>query len=126
MQRTRDHTDHRATVQRINGRLLIDLLILILRGAALIAAAGLDRDCCARSRAGGGAAAAPARRAARGGEANLVLPDLSTETFQGINGRTLLMGGLVVCLLGLGFGMVDLHAAEEHAGAPLDAARSPS
>jgi K(+)-stimulated pyrophosphate-energized sodium pump len=40
-----------------------------------------------------------------GGEASLVLPDLSTETFQGINGRTLLMGGLVVCLLGLGFGM---------------------
>lgn len=42
----------------------------------------------------------------RGGEASLVLPDLSTETFQGINGRTLLMGGLVVCLLGLSFGMV--------------------
>ncbi len=40
-----------------------------------------------------------------GGEANLVLPDLSTETFQGINGRTLLMGGLVICLLGLAFGM---------------------
>jgi K(+)-stimulated pyrophosphate-energized sodium pump len=42
----------------------------------------------------------------RGGEANLILPDLSTETFQGINGRTLLMGGLVVCVLGLAFGMV--------------------
>jgi K(+)-stimulated pyrophosphate-energized sodium pump len=41
-----------------------------------------------------------------GGEANLVLPDLSTETFQGINGRTLLMGGLVVCLFGLAFGLV--------------------
>src|SRR4051794_20852198 len=41
----------------------------------------------------------------RGGEANLVLPDLSTESFQGINGRTLLMGGLLVCVLGLGFGM---------------------
>jgi K(+)-stimulated pyrophosphate-energized sodium pump len=40
-----------------------------------------------------------------GGEANLVLPDLSTETFQGINGRTLLLGGLVVCVLGLAFGM---------------------
>ena len=40
-----------------------------------------------------------------GGEASLVLPDLSTETFQGINGRTLLMGGLLVCVLGLGFGM---------------------
>ena len=40
------------------------------------------------------------------GEANLVLPDLSTETFQGINGRTLLMGGLLVCVLGLAFGLV--------------------
>src|SRR5215217_4082789 len=40
-----------------------------------------------------------------GGEANLVLPDLSTETFQGINGRTLLLGGLGVCVLGLAFGM---------------------
>jgi K(+)-stimulated pyrophosphate-energized sodium pump len=44
-----------------------------------------------------------------GGEANLVLPDLSTETFQGINGRTLLMGGLVVCLFGLAFGMVIFY-----------------
>ena len=42
----------------------------------------------------------------RGGEANLVLPDLGTETFQGINGRTLLMTGLVVCVLGLAFGMI--------------------
>jgi K(+)-stimulated pyrophosphate-energized sodium pump len=41
-----------------------------------------------------------------GGEANLILPDLSQVTFQGINGRTLLMGGLVVCVLGLLFGMV--------------------
>ena len=41
----------------------------------------------------------------RGGEASLILPDLGTETFQGINGRTLLMGGLVVCILGLAFGM---------------------
>src|SRR6266545_1157082 len=48
---------------------------------------------------------AAVQTAHRGGEANLVLPDLSTETFQGINGRTLLMGGLLVCLLGLGFGM---------------------
>jgi K(+)-stimulated pyrophosphate-energized sodium pump len=41
-----------------------------------------------------------------GGEANLVLPDLSTVDFHGINSRTLLMGGLVVCVLGLAFGMV--------------------
>src|SRR5262249_59114027 len=53
-------------------------------------------------------AAAPAvaaQEAHAGGEANLVLPDLGTQTFMGINGRTLLMGGLVVCVLGLAFGM---------------------
>ncbi|MGE5814768.1 MAG: sodium-translocating pyrophosphatase, partial [Acidobacteriota bacterium] len=41
-----------------------------------------------------------------GGEANLVLPDLSQVSFGGMNARTLLMGGLVVCLLGLSFGYV--------------------
>ncbi len=41
-----------------------------------------------------------------GGEANLQLPDLGTVDFQGINGRRLLMGGLVVCVLGLAFGLV--------------------
>ena len=41
-----------------------------------------------------------------GGEANLVLPDLGSVDFQGVNGRTLLMGGLGVCLLGLAFGLV--------------------
>ena len=47
------------------------------------------------------------RRAAHaGGEASLVLPDLSTVDFRGINGRTLLMGGLVVCALGLLFGLM--------------------
>jgi len=41
-----------------------------------------------------------------GGEANLVLPDLGTVSFKGVNARTLLMGGLGVCLLGLAFGLV--------------------
>ena len=41
-----------------------------------------------------------------GGEANLVVPDLSVVDFGGINGRTLLMGGLVVCALGLLFGLM--------------------
>ena len=41
----------------------------------------------------------------RGGEANLVLPDLSTATFLGMDGRSLLMLGLLVCLGGLAFGM---------------------
>ncbi|MCC7157357.1 MAG: sodium-translocating pyrophosphatase [Bryobacterales bacterium] len=42
-----------------------------------------------------------------GGEVNLVLPDLNAATFLGgIGGRALLMVGLVVCALGLGFGLV--------------------
>jgi K(+)-stimulated pyrophosphate-energized sodium pump len=49
------------------------------------------------------AAAAPVHA---GGEAALVLPDLSTVDFRGINGRTLLMGGLVVCAVGLLFGLM--------------------
>src|SRR5205823_14043302 len=39
-------------------------------------------------------------------EAQLVLPDLRSTSFFGINGHNLLLGGLVVCLLGLVFGMV--------------------
>jgi K(+)-stimulated pyrophosphate-energized sodium pump len=40
-----------------------------------------------------------------GGEASLVLPDLSTVDFLGFNGKTLLMFGLGVCALGLLFGL---------------------
>ena len=51
------------------------------------------------------AQAAPAHAA--GGEAELILPDLSQSTFLGgINGRTLLLSGLGVCGLGLLFGLM--------------------
>jgi len=54
------------------------------------------------------AAAAPAQHA--GGEANLIIPDLTNTTVQvtffGQSGHTLLLFGLVVCALGLGFGLV--------------------
>ena len=40
-----------------------------------------------------------------GGEANLQLPDLSQAAFFGVNGRLLLMIGLVVCVLGMMFGL---------------------
>lgn len=40
-----------------------------------------------------------------GGEANLVLPDLSTVKFLGTDGHTLLLVGLGVCVLGLLFGL---------------------
>jgi K(+)-stimulated pyrophosphate-energized sodium pump len=41
----------------------------------------------------------------RGGEANIVLPDLGQVEMLGINGRTLLMLGLGVCVLGMLFGL---------------------
>ena len=41
-----------------------------------------------------------------GGEAHLIIPDLSQGTFLGASGRTLLMGGLIVCAVGLLFGLI--------------------
>jgi K(+)-stimulated pyrophosphate-energized sodium pump len=53
------------------------------------------------------AAETPAGQPARhGGEASLVLPDLSSVSFHGIDGHTLLLGGLVICALGGLFGLV--------------------
>ena len=86
---------------------------------------------CVGRRAGGAAGRRRSGRASRagrargpphaGGEANLVLPDLGTVDFHGINGRTLLMSGLVVCLGGLAVRPRDLHAAQEPAGPQVDA-----
>jgi K(+)-stimulated pyrophosphate-energized sodium pump len=51
-------------------------------------------------------AAAQESETRQGGEANLILPDLGSVDFLGgISGRTLLLGGLVVCVLGLMFGL---------------------
>src|SRR5690348_2212402 len=38
-------------------------------------------------------------------EIDLVLPDLSQVLMMGTSGRSLLMGGLLVCIGGLGFGL---------------------
>jgi K(+)-stimulated pyrophosphate-energized sodium pump len=43
-----------------------------------------------------------------GGEVNLVLPDLAQVDVGGYNGRTLLMGGMVVAALGIAFGLIIL------------------
>jgi K(+)-stimulated pyrophosphate-energized sodium pump len=54
---------------------------------------------------------------AGGGEANLVLPDLSTVSFFGMNGHALLMIGLLFCVGGLLFGLtifVQLKNAPVH------------
>ncbi|MBI3766918.1 MAG: sodium-translocating pyrophosphatase [Deltaproteobacteria bacterium] len=45
---------------------------------------------------------------AYGSEAELVLPDLASQHFLGVDGWTLLFGlGVVICTLGLGFGLVQ-------------------
>jgi K(+)-stimulated pyrophosphate-energized sodium pump len=41
-----------------------------------------------------------------GGEVNLKLPDLNSVQFMGGGGRTLLMAGILVCILGLVFGLI--------------------
>ena len=54
------------------------------------------------------AAADAATPTHHGGEANLVLPrldDLTLANFGGFSGHGLLLGGLLICLLGLGFGL---------------------
>ncbi|HXY32099.1 MAG TPA: sodium-translocating pyrophosphatase [Gemmatimonadaceae bacterium] len=52
------------------------------------------------------AASAGAATHSEGGEANLVVPDLSSQSFHGVAGHTLLEYGLIVCALGLLFGLV--------------------
>ncbi len=85
------------TVRKIAGRVIVPLLLLM-------AWPGL----AAAQQAGGA-----------GGEANLVLPDLTQVTFLGgIDGHALLLGGLLICVLGLAFGLLTftrLQALPVHA-----------
>jgi K(+)-stimulated pyrophosphate-energized sodium pump len=74
------------TVQKLLGRLVVPMLIVLALAAATRPALAQPEH-------------------AAGGEANLVLPDLSVVEFGGVNARTLLISGLVVCALGLGFGL---------------------
>ncbi len=56
-------------------------------------------------------ALAPAALAAEGGgEASLVLPDLDQVSFHGLGGGTLLALGLIICVLGLVFGLVTFFS----------------
>ncbi|MFN7961016.1 MAG: sodium-translocating pyrophosphatase [Thermoanaerobaculia bacterium] len=43
---------------------------------------------------------------ARASEAELVLPDLGSVSFLGMSGHSLLLAGLLICLLGFGFGLL--------------------
>src|SRR3954462_3556422 len=88
----------KARLERLVGR----LLVLFVIGGAL----GLAPS-AAWAQPG---AAQPERAVAHhGGEATLVVPDLGSVEFRGVNGRTLLMGGLVVAALGLVFGLMTFN-----------------
>jgi K(+)-stimulated pyrophosphate-energized sodium pump len=89
------------TVQRAPGRLAVPLLVVMIAAAA---SAPVAVNAMA-------AAAQPQSQSERavtrgGGEASLILPDLTQVDFRGVNGRTLLMSGLAVCVLGLLFGLM--------------------
>jgi K(+)-stimulated pyrophosphate-energized sodium pump len=45
--------------------------------------------------------------AANASEADLIIPDLAKQSFLGVNGHNLLLGGLVICVLGIAFSLVQ-------------------
>ena len=45
--------------------------------------------------------------AANASEADLIIPDLAKQSFLGMNGHNLLLGGLVICVLGIAFSLVQ-------------------
>ena len=44
---------------------------------------------------------------ANASEADLIIPDLARQSFLGVNGHNLLLGGLVICILGIAFSLVQ-------------------
>src|SRR5712672_159721 len=81
------------------------LVVFVARGAAQ-GVADNRTDSAIAAAATGTAQSVPVEHKA-GGDANLVIPDLSQVSFLGgIHGRSLLMGGLVICAFGLLFGLV--------------------
>ena len=90
-----------ATVKRLVGRLLLMVTCVGVLAMAPQMAFAAQPEAAA-------AAAAPVHH---GGEASLVVPDLSSVDFLGgINGHTLLMSGIVVSALGLLFGLMTFNA----------------
>src|SRR5688500_9096767 len=87
------------------------MLLSLLCGSALAQAAQSPTSDAAREAAAPQTvpSAEPAAQATQehvGGEASLVLPDLSSVDFLGVDGHTLLLWGLLVSALGMVFGLV--------------------
>src|SRR5262245_54258049 len=97
---TRCSSDRRSVVSLMARCMLALALALLLAPTALLAQTPAP------------APAAPASHT-RGGEASLQMPDVGTVQLMGINGRTLLLSGLGVCVLGLVFGLVIYKRIEK-------------
>ncbi len=90
-------------IRHLPRRALIPLAWLLLVVSVL--SLGLPLAAQAQSPAPAVSAPAPAPHKG-GGEASLKLPDLAQASFVGMTGRALLQWGLLICLLGLTFGLV--------------------
>jgi K(+)-stimulated pyrophosphate-energized sodium pump len=88
-------------IRHLSRRALVPLVWMLLVGSVL--ALGLPPAALAQSTAP--AASTPAPHPG-GGEASLKLPDLAQASFVGMTGRSILQWGLLVCILGLVFGLV--------------------
>jgi K(+)-stimulated pyrophosphate-energized sodium pump len=95
----------RVTVQNFIGRLAVPILLAVVVGSILVPPRVLSAFQVPAAQ-GEGQPAQAGVQGGSGGEADLIVPDLSQVAFRGINGRSLLMGGLVVCALGLLFGLM--------------------
>jgi K(+)-stimulated pyrophosphate-energized sodium pump len=80
--------------------------LLVTAALVALAAVAINNGLGAQEPATGTAVVQEAPAHQGGGEANLKMPDLGQVSFLGVNGRTLLMVGLLVCAAGLGFGMM--------------------
>jgi K(+)-stimulated pyrophosphate-energized sodium pump len=80
--------------RRLVALLLVSLVVVATIGLAAV-------PVLAQTAAPAGAPSHPT-----GGEASLKMPDLDQVDFSGVGGRTLLVLGLGVCVLGLIFGLV--------------------
>jgi K(+)-stimulated pyrophosphate-energized sodium pump len=80
--------------------------LLVTAGLVALAAMAINNGLAAQEPATQTATTQEAPRHQAGGEANLVMPDLGQVSFLGVDGRTLLMVGLVVCAAGLLFGLM--------------------
>src|SRR5436190_400337 len=89
-----------ATLQKFVSRLILMATFVGVLGLAPQLALAAQPE----SAVAGGAA--PARH---GGEASLVVPNLASVDFLGIDGHTLLLSGLLICALGLLFGLMSFR-----------------